>query len=146
MNFPLVNIANKKSLVILFGRSPNGDLIIKKIHDFQPYYFEKDSNGEFKGYDGEKLRKIIVNEPNEIRELRSESAYSADIPYCKRYIIDKIDNILLYSLKVYKIFRRKNKIFVWAYNGKGKFTFKDENYSKKYYNLMKDHLKNENLC
>ena len=70
MNFPLVNIANKKSLVILFGRSPTGDLIIKKFHDFLPYYFEKDSNGEFKGYDGEKLRKIIVNEPNEIREFK----------------------------------------------------------------------------
>jgi DNA polymerase elongation subunit (family B) len=99
MNFPLVNIANKKSLVILFGRSPTGDLIIKKIHDFQPYYFEKDPKGEFKGYDGEKLRKIIVNEPNEIRELRSENAYEADIRYNVRYIIDKIDKFELCPIK-----------------------------------------------
>jgi hypothetical protein len=59
---------------------------------------------------------------------------------------NKIDNTIIDSLEVYKIFRRKNKIFIWAYEGKGELIFKDENYSKKYYNLMKDHLKNENLC
>jgi len=90
-NYPIVNIFNKKSLIYLFCRLPDGSLKIIKDHSFQPYYFEKDSKGEFKGYDGEKLRKIIVNEPNEIRELRSESAYEADISHSKKYIIDKID-------------------------------------------------------
>jgi len=93
MNLPLVNIHNKKRILYLFLRDKEGTLRVRKVTDFYPYYYEpsNNSNGKYLSYNGEKLKKIIVNEPGEVPSLRSENSWESDIIYTQRYIIDRID-------------------------------------------------------
>ena len=87
----LINIYNRKNKICLFLRDKEGKLTIRWIKDFYPYYYELDKEGKHLGYDGKKLKKIIVNEPKEVPRLRSEDSYESDIIFTNRYIIDKID-------------------------------------------------------
>lgn len=90
-NLPIINVYNKKSKVCLFLRDNQGGLKIRWIKDFHPYYYEKNEEGKYIGYDGTKLQKIIVNEPKEIPIQRSNESYESDVRFTHRYIIDKID-------------------------------------------------------
>lgn len=89
----ILNIANKKKDIYLFSRDSLGKQIILKDSSFNPYYYEKDDKGEYIGYDGTKLKKCIVNDPSDISKFRTSNSYSADLSYCKRYFIDKVDKL-----------------------------------------------------
>lgn len=98
-NYPLVNIYNKKSAIYLFCREKDGTLKVIKDYSFQPYFFNPDPKGDYLGFDGTKLRKIVVTEPKEVKEFRTNDSWSADIVYTKRYIIDKIDSFEKTNIK-----------------------------------------------
>jgi len=88
----LQNISNTGRFINLFVRTDKG-LSIKQDKSFYPYYFEKDNTGKYKGYDGTNLRKVIMQDPRDVFKSASRFAWSSDIAYCKRYIIDKIDTV-----------------------------------------------------
>lgn len=94
MKLPLVNIANKDRTIYLFCRDKFGKLSIRKDTKFYPYYFEPDQQGEYKSYDGINLKKVFASKPQDIPKMRSTISYSSDIPFIKRYLIDKIDAII----------------------------------------------------
>ena len=90
----LLNIANDKKDIYLFSRDSEGKQIILKDSNFYPYFFELDNKeGTFVGYDGNKLKKIIVSVPSDIVKYRSTNSYCSDLSYTKRYLIDKIDKL-----------------------------------------------------
>lgn len=87
------NIYNKGKTIFLFERDINGNLDINTIKDFYPYYYEKSEQGAFKSYTGDKLKRIIVSKPSDVKEQCTKQSYESDILYTKRFIIDKIDEI-----------------------------------------------------
>lgn len=87
----IVNIANKDRVLHLFLRDDKGQLRLKTIEDFYPFFYEPDEAGEFTAYDGTKLKKVIVEKPNDVREMRSDKSYASDIIYTKNYISQMID-------------------------------------------------------
>ncbi len=87
----LVNIFNHDREITLFCRNDNGDLEIKVVKDFFPYFYEKSFQGNFKSYKGDSLQKMFVSRPRDIMKQRSNEAWEADLLFPKRYIIDKID-------------------------------------------------------
>jgi len=90
----LVNISNKNRTIYLFLRDKKGNQVIKRDTSFFPYFYEPDQQqGEFKSYDGVPLRKVFVSEPSQVPKVRSVNSYSSDIPFIKRYLIDKVDKI-----------------------------------------------------
>ena len=91
---PLVNIGNKKRTIYLFSRNEKANLCIRKDTSFYPFYYEPDSFGDYVGYDGKKLRKVIVSNPDDIPKLRSPKSYSSDIKFTTNYIVERIDEIL----------------------------------------------------
>ena len=60
------------------------------VNDFYPYFYIEDDNGEYVSIFGKRLRKITVNEPEDVRKLRENynMHYEADIPYTRRFMID----------------------------------------------------------
>jgi DNA polymerase, archaea type len=88
----LQNIFNDGRLIYLFCRDDKA-LTITKIENFYPYYYELDSAGTVNTYDNKKARKIILPHPSDVKKMRSNSSYEADIIYTKRFIIDRIDTI-----------------------------------------------------
>ncbi len=87
----IVNIYNSKKTIFLFCREDDGSLKIVKDNSYAPYYYELDPNGTYTAIDGKKVRKVTVNDPREIRDLKTKDSYEADIHYCKKYCIDNID-------------------------------------------------------
>jgi DNA polymerase elongation subunit (family B) len=92
MNLPIVNISNKKSHIYLFCRDEKGKLSVKLDKGFKPYYYTADKDGAFTTIYGDKVRKVCVTEPNEIRKVSDKNSWESDINYSKRYVIDKIDS------------------------------------------------------
>ena len=90
----LVNISNKNRTIYLFLRDDKGNQVIRRDTSFFPYFYEPDQQqGQFKSYDGVPLRKVFVSEPSQVPKVRSINSYSSDIPFIKRYLIDKVDKI-----------------------------------------------------
>lgn len=88
----IINIYNKKSVIYLFCRNKEGSLSVRKVKDFRPYFYEIDEeNGKYKSYDMKRLRKVIVSEPKEVAQMRSNDSYESDIRFCQRYIIDRVN-------------------------------------------------------
>jgi DNA polymerase elongation subunit (family B) len=98
-NLSIVNVYNSKKTIYLFCREDDGALKIVKDNSYAPYYYELDPKGEYTAIDGKKVRKITVNDPREIREIRSHESYEADIHYCKKYVVDKIDKFEKSNIK-----------------------------------------------
>jgi len=96
----LINIFNFRRDVYTFWREDNNDLKITKWTGFFPYFYEKDSNGTFKSYKGDTLKRWIVSEPAEVAKKRSVHAFEADILFTKRFLIDKVDIIEKCPIKV----------------------------------------------
>lgn len=88
----LQNIFNKWN-TIYYTLRENDKLIIKEVHDFYPYFYELDPNGDHISFDGKKLTQICVKNPHEIKKLRSPNSYEADVHFVKRYLIDKVPQI-----------------------------------------------------
>lgn len=89
----LTNIANYRRNLYLFCRNDKGELSIVEKKDFFPYFYTPSPDGNYKGYKGESLRKIIVSSPSEVAKNRSDNAYEADILFVRRYLIDRIDKL-----------------------------------------------------
>jgi len=95
----LTNIYNSKRRVYLFCRDATGTQQVIVDDTFYPFFYEIDPNGKYTGYDGTKLKKVIVNEPSEIRKYRSNTSYSSDIPYTKNYLIHRMNKLTLCPIK-----------------------------------------------
>lgn len=100
LTVPLCNISNKGKDIYLFCRDKTGKQNIYKDTSFYPFFFEPDPNGKYIGYDGIKLKKIIVSEPKAVPGMRSERSYSSDIRYPIVYITHKINKFKLAPLKL----------------------------------------------
>ena len=87
------NLFSDRKDIYVFYRDDACNLKITKFQGFFPYFYEPDPNGQFKSFKGESLRKVIISEPAEIRKKASTRAFEADILFCKRFMIDKVDVI-----------------------------------------------------
>lgn len=100
-NIPLINIFNLKRKLFLFCRDKDGKLSVIEDSSYFPYYFELDViDGKFKAYTGEKLRKLFVSNPSDIRKQRSVNSWESDIQFTKKYMIDKIDKLEKCPIKI----------------------------------------------
>lgn len=86
----ILNIHNIQRNTLLFCRDDRGNRELIKDESFFPFFYEYDKNGKDRGYDGTPLRKVVVGQPNQIKELRSFGSFASDIPYKKLYITHKI--------------------------------------------------------
>ncbi|MCH7568422.1 MAG: ribonuclease H-like domain-containing protein [Nanoarchaeota archaeon] len=87
-------VENKANKIEIFGRNQLGKPYIKIDNSFKPYFYIKNSRGEFKTIDGERVSKVICENPKEIPEKRKKyEHYEGDIVYTNRYIIDRVDKI-----------------------------------------------------
>ena len=87
----LINIYNTRRTIYLFCRDDNGQLQIRTITDFFPYFYEPDQEGVCMSYNGVPLRKIFVSEPSSVPKQRGINSFEADILFTRRYMIDKIN-------------------------------------------------------
>jgi len=95
----LVNIFNQKRKVYLFCRDSEGNQVIVPDETFYPYFYEPHLEGQFTGYDGVKLKKIIVSEPADVPKYRSTASYSSDIVFTKNYLIHRIPKLMRCPIK-----------------------------------------------
>ena len=61
-------------------------------------------------------------------------------PTIKIRVIDKETNHILEEFTIHKCIKRKNKLYFYAFEGKGKLTFQNINYATKYWNIIKNTL------
>lgn len=98
----LTNIYNEGNKLFLFHRV-NKVLKITKEVTFQPYFYQESATGVFRSIDNKRVRKVECKSPYDISKLRDEKSYEADVPYCKRFIIDKVTDITKTELKYFFI-------------------------------------------
>ena len=94
LNYPLQNIANIGRKVYLFNRQKDGKLTIMQDQTFFPYFYEESNKGIFTTIDGKKVNRIMCREPRDVKAKRTNTSYEADVIYTKRYMIDKIGEVL----------------------------------------------------
>lgn len=99
----VLNFANDGRIVYTFCRDEKGVQTITKDTEFYPFFYEKDNNGDFNGYDGSKLRKVICNSPNEIPQMRTFNSYCSDVRYLVNYAVHKVDKFEKTKLKYFFI-------------------------------------------
>lgn len=99
----LVNIFNKEREIFLFLRESDGRLVIKRDSSFFPYYYDQCEEGTCVGYDRKRLKKLYLTMPQDIVGRRSGTSYEADIPFTKRYLIDKVKEIVPSRLRWYML-------------------------------------------
>ena len=75
----LCNIANQGRIIYLFSRDDKRNQVIRKVNTYYPHWYEPDSQGIYKSYDGVPLRKVTVDHPSEVSKSRSDKSYSSDI-------------------------------------------------------------------
>jgi DNA polymerase elongation subunit (family B) len=89
----LVNIYNQFREIYLFLRNDKGELEVKTENGFFPYYYAPDTDGNYRSYKGEPLRKMIVSNPKDVASNRANNSYEADILFKRRYLIDRVEKI-----------------------------------------------------
>jgi len=99
----IVNIYNNRRTIYLFTRNDKGILSITTETNFYPYFYEPDGEGNYIGYDGTPLKKVLCNEPSDIPKMRSSKSYESDVLFARRYMIDQIDKIDLCPIKYFFI-------------------------------------------
>ena len=76
-----MNIIEQKGRtgIVMIGRDKNGKRTIKVDNSFKPYFYDNKKN------------KIFVDSPSDVPEMRKNfpCSYEGDIPYIKRYLIDR---------------------------------------------------------
>ncbi len=95
----IVNIGAKGKTIYLFTRDKLGNQTIRKDTTFQPFYFEPNKEGEYKGYDGVPLTKIFASEPKDIYKMRSKDSYASDIKFTNNYIVERVKEYELCPIK-----------------------------------------------
>jgi len=93
LNYSLQNITNVGREVYLFNRQVDGSLTIQKDCTFYPYFYQLSATGIFRTIDNKKANKVFCKLPADVARQRNEESYEADVLFCKRYLIDKIDRI-----------------------------------------------------
>jgi len=105
---------NNYSELVTFSRNKSGEKVMKTIKDFHPYFYvleeEKvpDDNRILKiekgfvSINNEKVKKIIVRQSKDVRDLKSNfsKSFESDIIFTNRYIIDVLGEVDIYPLKV----------------------------------------------
>jgi DNA polymerase I len=83
-----------KDFVIL-GRDNHGKRYRRQVNDFVPYFYVPNRNGKYVSLYGDKLRKVTVDHPAEIKKQREnfQKTYEADVSYVNRYLIDTYKEI-----------------------------------------------------
>lgn len=89
----LVNIYSHKRKIYLFCRDEKGKQNIEIIDSFFPYFYMPNNTGNYTSFDGKKLKRIMASDPSSVIKNRKADSYEADIPFIKRYLIDKVDHI-----------------------------------------------------
>ncbi|MEM3426095.1 MAG: DNA-directed DNA polymerase [Thermoproteota archaeon] len=86
----MVKIKNYGNSLVIWGRDENYEKKSLNYNRFRPYFYVPDSKGEHVGYDGIRLRKVVVENPEDVRKIRNTFTkhYEADIPYTQRFMID----------------------------------------------------------
>jgi len=94
------NVAAISSFIYCFYRKDK-KLKIKEIDDFRPYFYVLDPEGEYNSIYGEKLRRVMCEEPYEVYETRKfyGKNFEADVHYPNRFLIDKVDEIESESIR-----------------------------------------------
>jgi len=91
MKFRLVKAKRgERNYVVLIARGEDGKKYKFTVTNFFPYYYVLDANGQYKSLFGERLRKIVKQNPDEVKREREKYSkhYEADIPYARRFLID----------------------------------------------------------
>jgi len=99
LNFPIQNISNIGREIILFNRQQDGTLSQFRDKNFLPYFFQESPTGIFRTINGKKVNKVFCKLPSEVARKRDENSYEADILYPKRYLIDKVGEIIKSPIK-----------------------------------------------
>jgi len=99
LSLPIQNISNSGREIILFNRQPDGQLSQFRDKNFMPYFFKESSTGIFRTINGKKVNKVFCKLPSEVARKRDENSYEADILYPKRYLIDKVGEIIKSPIK-----------------------------------------------
>lgn len=104
-----------KPVIYVFSYDENNKRVNKKITDFEPYFYvladEKIPNlpqikrveeCSIRSLFGEKLKKIIVNLPGDVPQIRDKfkKHFEADVVFVERFIIDRIKTIPYENLRV----------------------------------------------
>lgn len=107
-------IENNKPIIYIFYYK-DGKKIIKKVKDFEPYFYILENENvpkineivriekvETKSLFGEKLKKIVVNLPSDVPKIREKfsKTFEADILFTIRYTIDEIKQIPYEKLRI----------------------------------------------
>lgn len=93
-SLPIQNISNSGREIYLFCRQDDGSLKIFKDDTFNFFYYEPDPNGNDVSTTGVKLKKILVNNPKDIKSSASIQSWESDIKPTSRYLVNQIDEIL----------------------------------------------------
>ena len=103
-------IENNIPVIYTFGRDENGIRTVNRDATFKPYFYcRQNESNKFERYkqvlkienidypdiEGNKVSKVTVKFPRDVKELRKEVniSYEADIIYTDKYTIDKFDEI-----------------------------------------------------
>jgi DNA polymerase I len=101
-------IIGEKPIIHTWYRDKQGNKIHNIVKDFLPYFYVEESenvpnnpsivkveSGNFTSIFGEKLKKIYVKVPNDVKLLRSlfKKTYEADILFTNRYLIDAVEKL-----------------------------------------------------
>ena len=89
----IINIHNQGRKLYLFIRDKEDDLQIETVNSFFPYFYTLSPEGNYKGYKGEILKKIIVSKPSQVAKNRGIDSYESDIIFTRRYLIDKVETL-----------------------------------------------------
>jgi len=75
---------------VLYVRTPEGKKKLTVV-GFKPYFYVPDPSGEFESVEGERVRKIVCDYPEQVPEVREnyERHYEANIPFVHRFLIDR---------------------------------------------------------
>jgi len=99
LNFPIQNISNLGREIVLFNRQPDGQLVQFRDKNFMPYFYQESSTGIFRTINGKKVNKVFCKLPSEVSRKRDENSYEADVLFTKRYLCDKVGEIIKSPIK-----------------------------------------------
>jgi len=89
--FSLIKASHNGTYPVLFARNLETGQATSFTMPFSPYFYVEDMKGSYISVDGKKLRKVTCERPGDVPTERSKysATWEADIPYARRYLIDK---------------------------------------------------------
>ncbi len=98
----MITIENKGKDIYLFNRDRQGNRVVKKIVNFNPYFYHDKSDGETKEILGERVHKIECTFPHEVKIKRDyfNKTFESDVLYTNRYLIDNPQNQSVVPIRI----------------------------------------------